>query len=223
MAKVDNDDLIQKYMTPLAKSRKAKCTYTCIYKKENQYFWRVKIIPYIQGQYTILIDIKLWQYDEFITSITHPNEPQHFTDKQRHQGFFAMKPYRICRRDIDVPINPVTNTADMGQLELWCSEVFNDSIARIDSFIRSVESEYGGLNNFLIANATNDPLMAAFACAFAGEYRKAEEILLDAIKKQLRFERCFGSAQRDLSNVLLDYCKAQQTGENWTKDKVIAG
>ena len=64
MAKVDNDDLIQKYMTPLAKSRKAKCTYTCIYKKENQYFWRVKIIPYIQGQYTILIDIKLWQYDE---------------------------------------------------------------------------------------------------------------------------------------------------------------
>ena len=223
MSKIDNDDLIQEYMKPLAKERKAKCTYTCIYKKEGAYFWRIKIIPYIKGQYTIFVNIKLWQYDEFLTSITHPDNPQRFTDKRRHQGFFAMVPYQICRRDIDAPIDPVTNVADVNQLKNWCEDVYQDAISRIDSFVRLVENDYQGLNNFLIANAVNDPLMAAFALIYNAEYSKATEMLEKSQEKQLKFERSFGTVSRDLRDVLLDFCNVRLDGREWTRDMVLGG
>ena len=223
MAKIDNDELIQEYMKSIVKVRKAKCTYTCIYKKEPPYFWQIKIIPYIQGQYTILVDIKLWEYDEFLTSITHPDEPQHFTDKMRYQGFFAMKPYRIIRRDIDAPIDPITNIADTDKLKIWCEDVFNDAIDRIDTFTAGVKKEYGGLNDYLISNTNNDPITAAFACLFVNDYEQAERLLNIAVKNGFIFDRSFGSVNRDLRDVLLDYCHAKQSGKEWTRNMVLGG
>ena len=223
MAIIDYDDLILAYMKPLAKHRKAKCAYTCIYKKEKLYFWQIKIIPYIKGQYTIIIGIKLWEYDEFLTSITHPDESQHFTDKMRYQGFFAMKPYTIIRRDIDAPIDLLTNVADTDKLQIWCEDVYHDAIDRIDTFIAEVENEYGGLNSFLIANADSDPIMAAFANIFAKNYDQAEILLNIAVQKGHIFNRCFGSVNRDLRDVLLDYCHAKQFGKEWTRNMVLGG
>lgn len=223
MAKIDNNDLIRDYMKPLAKIRKAKSTYTCVYKKENPYFWRIVTIPYIQGKYTILVEIKLWQYDEFLTSITHPHEPPHFTDKLRHEGFFAMRPHTIIRRDIDVPIDPITNVADTEKLKIWCEEVFNDAVDRIDTFVEEVEKEYDGLNNYLISNADNDPITAAFAYLFVNDYEQAEILLNIAVKNGFTFNRCFGSANRDLRDVLLDYCHTKQSGKEWKRNMVLGG
>lgn len=223
MTKVDNNDLIRDFMKPFAKERKAKATYTCVYKKEDPYFWRIVTIPYIQGQYTVFVDIKLWQYDEFLTSITHPHSPPRFTDKLRHEGFFAMRPYSICRRDIGVPIDSVTNIANTELLQEWCKDVFQDAIKRIDGFVQMVESEYAGLNDFIIKNADNDLILAAFACIYDGNYADAEVFLKKAKEKEIVFNRSFGSATRDLRDVLMDYCEVKRLGIEWTRDMVLSG
>ncbi len=223
MKNIDKNDLICAEMKVLVKSRKAKATYTCVYKREEPYFWFFTIKPRGRFKYVIDLYIKLTRYDEFVTSITHPNEVMRFTDKMRYEGFFSMRPFQICEYLIDGPFGAEEGASDSNCLTTWCENVYRDAIKQIDEFICESESKHSGLNQFLIDNGESNPLMAGFASLYKGDYSSSVKFLQSAKERSLTFGRSFGSIHHDLRDVLLDYCKAKKDGIKWTRDLVLAG
>ena len=217
------DRIIKESFEPLVKGRKAKNTLGCIYKKEGEYFWTISNKPYSMNKRRIEIGIKLWRYDELLCSITHPDEKVVFQDKLRWNGFSAMSAYQIKSYHSEYPYNTVTKCIDPDELEIWSKGIFEDSIEAIDSFIHMVEIQYGDLNEYHIANFEHDPLMAAFACISKERYQQAEVFLQIATERSLTFHRSYGSVNRDLRDVLKDYCISHLTGMKWTRDMVVYG
>lgn len=216
------DKAFRDTMKQIVKPRKAKVTTYCIYKKENDYFWYIKITPYSYTKRRVAVYIKPWRYDELLFSISHPGEELHFTDKLRYNGFSAMDSFVLdCSYYLEDFSNQTeVNTADF---ELWCRQLFDTSIKKLDDFISVVEKEYGSLEEYHIANCKNNLLNAAFASVSLGRYDEAEKFLNEAKIQNLLFNRSYGSITHDLRDVLLDYCHAKQAGTDWTRNMVLGG
>lgn len=219
---MDKMILIRDCMKPLAKTRGAKSTYGYVYKKDNDYLWKIDLIPYLVYQFSVITTIKPWKYDELLYSIINPQTELHFTDKMRCESFAAMKPYQISRIDIDFPMEANTYRTKTEELNQWCTDVFQNAISTIDDFIKMID-EQGGLNHYLIHNAEHNLLMAAFAYISCENFEQAEVCLKKAEEEKLLYNRCFGSMNRDLRDVLLDYCYTMQNGMEWTRENVLLG
>ena len=215
------DREIKLHMTPLAKSRKAKATNRGIYKKDGVLFWGVSIRQYSSLRCCVMVKIKPWHYDELLLSITHPEDTIHFTDKLRWDGFSAMSMYCIEKRFYPYPEKDKNGNIDQSLLSAWCQEIYENAMEILDSFCAKLDSEYGDLDGFHIANSDEDLLTAAFAYISRREYQNAERLLIEAQERNLVFNRSYGSYTRDIRDVLLDYCKAQRLGQKWTSRMVV--
>lgn len=215
------EKMIKEGFGPYVKKRKAKNSYGCIYKKENDYFWSISYTTYSRKEIRVVVKIKLWHYDELLNSITNPDEIIHFPDKMRWNGFSAMDSIWIT--DFLVPDlwEDESKVVSESSVDEWCRMVFEKSILAIDDFIESVKTVHGNLNEFLISKAEDDPLMAAFAFIDKKEYETAKNYLQTAVQKNMIFRRSYGSFRHDLRDVLIDYCVCMLNNDTWNREKVI--
>lgn len=216
------DKAFRDTMKQIVSPRKAKVTNGCIYKKENDYFWYIAVKPYSKTKRRVSVCIKPWHYDELLFSISNPGEELHFTDKLRWNGFNAMTSFILDYSHYPENFSSQTEV-NSNDFELWCRELFDTSIKKLDDFIAMVEKDYGGLEEYHIANRENDLLNAAFASVSLERYDEAEKFLNEAKIQNLLFNRSYGSVRHDLRDVLLDYCHAKQTGADWTRNMVLGG
>lgn len=214
---------IKEQMLLLAKNRKAKVCLDGVFKKEGQYFWCIYIKQYSSQRYAVTVELKPWKYDELLFSITHPGENLKFSDKLRWNGFSAMSMFIIKKTYYPWPAKNDAGEITTVMIADWCKNIFNESMCILDSFCEKIKEEYGELDNFHIAHAESNKLLAAFACIAQGDFQTAERFLLEAREDNLVFNRSFGSYSRDLRDVLLDYCEVSMAGKEWTKELVVNG
>lgn len=199
-------------MKVLAKDIRAKATTSCIYKKDNEYFWYIQDTPHTSNTRMVTIGIKPWRYDELVLSIAHPEEPNHITDKLRWDGVYVAPCFIISQKAYELPIDP-SGRIDFGRIPEMCKTIFDDSIERISEFCKMIETEYGDMNEFHIHRASIDPLSAGLAHIDRKEYPQAAEHFRIAKEKRLSFHWCFGSTKRDLRDVLQEYCLLSQSSQ----------
>lgn len=215
------DRLIKKAFEPYAKSRKAKSTVGCVYKKEGDYYWVILMKPHSKYQCTIITGIKPWRYDELLNSIIDPDEKMHFTDLMRWNSYVAMDMYYINKRYYEYPDGSDEDNIPIESLEQWCGMIFSQEIEEIDKFVSEIEAKYDNMSEFYIANASIDILSAAFAYIDEQKYENAMRLLIKAREEGREYQRYYGSIDRDLREILYDYCKVKLEGGKWDKQSVL--
>ena len=206
-------------MKVLAKDIRAKVTTSCVYKKDNEYFWYIQDTPHLNNTRMVTIGIKPWHYDELVLSIAYPEETIHITDKLRWDGAYMAPCFIISQKAYELPID-TSGRIDFGKIPEMCKMILDDSMGCISEFWKNIENAYGDINEFHIQRASTDPLGAGLAHIDRKEYLQAIEQFRVAKKRRLAFHWCFGSTKRDLRDVLLDYCIVSQSGQKWTKEMV---
>ena len=222
--KTSINKLIRDTFQPIAKKRKAKSTLFGLYQKKDPYYWY--IYHHSQSeQYQVQIKVKLWRYDEMIDSIVHPDNPVRFTDIMRHECVSAMPFHLIAEREYEFPCGATADNlrelAEEADFVPWCESIFNDCMEILDGFISDAEQHYGGLGEYLIAHAEEDPHLAVFACLDRKDYEGALKTLAFMEEHHLTYNRCYGAYSRDLRDVLKDYCTVTRQGGFWTSAQVV--
>lgn len=224
MAKSEKEQLrscMKESMKVLAKDIRAKVAISCVYKKDKEYFWYIQDTPHLSNTRMVTIGIKPWRYDELVLSIAHPEETIRITDKLRWDGVFVAPCFIIRQKEYELPIN-TSGQIDFGKIPEMCKTIFDESVECITEFCKTIETEYGDINEFHILRASIDPLTAGLALLDGRKYQQAIEQFRIAEQKRLSFNWCFGSRKRDLRDVLVDYCFVSESGQKWTKEMVAA-
>lgn len=226
---------VRNKMKEIAKEHKVKATIGGFYAKCGNYFWAIQNTPYSFHSRYVHSGIKPWSWDETLDAIVHPNNPSHFTDLSRWGGGSAMKLYFFAPEVVrfDAELDGKNTIIREGELDRITREIFESEKAKIDNLIQVVATQYEDFDEYCIANADYTSwrfcgrLYAGFAAIRKGRYAQAMEFLLRAKGEvetreyTTRFCFCYGRYDRDLRDVLIDYCKTMIEGSEWTDEKIV--
>ena len=216
-----------------------------LYKKSSPYFYSAFYYCngiYKEGTISFIVDIgvKYMRYDELRYSIISPDESIKFTDKLRANSM-AMCPCHFIRENVAFDWDESEE-----QLSRVCNELL-DYIERVQKeFLHKAEMQYGGLDNFYVANENEYPLMAGLTyverCLFKDAERcfrnskdgdnilmsfsaftedQVKRLIRDGIKPYKR-QNDYGFSKSE-KRILVDYALAMQVGGIWNSDRLKFG
>ncbi len=198
----------------------------CVYQKIGNVFWSANFIYgffLVDGQLKITVNSQLKPYgsDEVQFSIIEPKKKHRITDALRVNASFAAESLQI---DSEIYYFPCGNPADFtDKVEGYVRNIFNDLLKKRTTFLTSVVSDDGGLLPYLMNHWKDVPLDAGMAYLCKNDYNGARQCFELAEKKQLIWTKSIGRPGRYLHLIFIDYCKAMQSGVEWSDDLVSNG
>jgi len=101
--------------------------------------------------------------------------------------------------------------------------IFDSLLEKRAVFLTSVIKNDGGLSPYLINHWEDFPLEAGMACLCKSDYAGAKRCFESAEKRQCIWIKSIGKPGRYLHLIYIDYCKAKESGIEWTEALVVNG
>lgn len=226
---------VRSKMRELAKEYGVKASAGGFYAKSGDYFWTIQNVPRSYDSRDVLSGLKPWSWDETLDQIVHPGHQRRYTDLSRWTGSSAMRMYYLPQEvyTFQVEWSGKDILIEPEELERVTRAIFTEQKTKIDALIHLAETQYGGFDAYCIARADDTPalysglLYAGFAAAREKKYAQALEFLTRAKAEKTNqfnsFHFIYGRPDRDLRDVLADYCRAMLEGAEWTDANVVRG
>ena len=198
----------------------------CAYQKLGEVFWKASFFCgsfLVDGQLKVTVQnqIKHCDFDAIQFSIIEPGKKRRITDALRVNASFAAGSLQI---DSKTYYFPCDDTADFaGKADGYVREILDALLAKRTEFLTSALSNDGGLLPYLTNHWRDIPLEAGMAYLCESDYNGARRCFELAEKKQHIWQKSIGKSGRYLHLIFIDYCKAMQSGIEWTDDLVVNG
>lgn len=203
-------------------SKRAFCTY----QKLGEVFWNADFFCgsfLADGKLKVTVHnkIKHCDFDAIQFSIIEPGKKHRITDALRVNASFAAGSLQIDSKTYYFPCDNATDFAD--KAAGYVQVIFDDLLEKRTEFLTSTMSNDGGLLPYLMNHWQDIPLEAGMAYLCESDYSGAKRSFELAEKKQCIWRKSIGKAGRYLHLIFIDYCKAMQSGIEWTDDLVVNG
>lgn len=197
-----------------------------VYQKVGNAFWSASFICgffLVDGQLKITVtnQLKPYGFDEVQFSIIDPTKKHRITDAMRVNASFAAASVQIDSKIYFFPCGDPTDFAD--KVEGYVRNIFDELFERRNAFLTSAMANDGGLLPYLMNHWQDIPLEAGMSYLYAKDYSSARQCFELADKKHIICSKCIGSPERYLHLIFIDYCKAMQSGIEWSDDLVVNG
>lgn len=198
----------------------------CAYQKLEDVFWEATFLCgsfLVDGQLKVTVTnkIKHCDFDAIQFSIIEPGKNHRITDALRANASFAAGALQIDSRIYYLPCG---DTADFaGKAAEYVRAILDDLLGRRTEFLTSALSNDGGLLPYLMNHWEEIPLEAGMAYLCKGDYNGAQRCFELAERKQCIWRKSIGRVGRYLHLIFIDYCKAMQSGIEWTDTLVVNG
>lgn len=198
----------------------------CAYQKVGDVFWSASFICrsfLVDGQLKVTVNSRIKPYgiDEIQFSIIGPEKKHRVTDAMRVNASFAAESLQI---NSEIYYFPCGDLADFtAKVEGYVRDIFDDLLKKRTTFLTSVMSSDGGFLPYLMNHWEDIPLEAGMAYLCNKDYSSARKCFELAEKKQLVWLKSIGKPGRYLHLIFIDYCKAMQSGIEWTNSLVEEG
>jgi len=192
----------------------------CAYERLENIFWSANFLYgsfLVDGQLKITVNsqVKPYEFDVVQFSIIEPEKPHRITDSQRVNASFAAGSLQI---DSNIYYFPCNDPVDFSErAEGYVRTIFDDLLKKRTIFLTSVMKSDGGLLPYLMNHWEDIPLEAGMAYLCKGDYAGAKRCFELAEKKQRIWMKSIGKPGRYLHLIFIDYCKAMESGVEWTK------
>lgn len=236
-------DILYETMKIVAKQRNIKASpQHDLYKKSEPYFYHVFYgfdfrHPYKPetGATNIILDItvKYSRFDELRWGIISPGNDLKFTDKVRANSIAACEasfPRKSLSFKCDGSKDGLCRLCE--DILDWLEKFYRD-------FFKSIEKDYGTLEEYYIANKEDNPMLAGLVYIERGQFQNAEKCfrlpnmscknsctsIRPVTKEQLArvSVSCEQPYRRSDYERLLDYTIAMQHGVKWTEETAAYG
>lgn len=197
-----------------------------IYQKIGNDFWIASFLCgffLVDGQLKITVtsQIKPYGFDEIQFSIIDPAKKHRITDALRVNASFAAGSLQIDSKIYYLPCGDPTDFAD--KVKGYVRDILDELFEKRTAFLTSATANDGGLLPYLMNHWQDIPLEAGMAYLYAKDYSSARQCFELAEKKHIIWLKSIGRAGRYLHLIYIDYCKAMQSGVEWSDDLVVNG
>lgn len=198
----------------------------CAYQKIGDVFWSASFICgffLVDGRLKITVNNELKPYglDEVQFSIIDPAKKHRITDALRVNASFAAASVQIDSKIYYFPCGDPTDFAE--RVEGYVRDIFDELFEKRTAFLTSAMANDGGLLPYLMNHWQDIPLEAGMAHLYTKNYSGARQCFELAEKRQTIWLKSIGRAGRYLHLIFIDYCKAMQSGIEWSDDLVVNG
>lgn len=198
----------------------------CAYERLENVFWHANFLcgSFLadnQLKITVNSQVKPYEFDVVQFSIMEPHKTHRITDALRVNASFAAGSLQI---DSATYIFPCSDPVDFAnRVEAYVRVIFHDLLEKRAAFLTSVTQNDGDLSTYLINHWENIPLEAGMAYLCKSDYPGAKRCFELAEKKHCIWMKSIGKPGRYLHLIFIDYCKAMESGVEWTKALVENG
>lgn len=198
----------------------------CAYQKIGDDFWSASFLCdvfLVDGQLKITVnsELKPCGFDEIQFSIIDPTKKHRITDALRVSASFAAESLQIDSKIYYFPCGDPTDFAD--RVEGYVRDILDELFEKRTAFLTSAMANDGGLLPYLMNHWQDIPLEAGMAYLCKNDYDGAIQCFELAEKKQIIWRKSIGRPGRYLHLIFIDYCKAMQSGVEWSDDLVVNG
>jgi len=198
----------------------------CAYERLEDVFWSANFLCgsfLADGQLKITVNsqVKPCEFDVIQFSIIDPQKPHRITDALRVNAAFAAGSLQIDSTTYSFPCNDPAGFSD--RAEGYTRAIFDDLLEKRTAFLTSAAQIDGGLSPYLMNHWKDVPLEAGMAYLCKSDYDGARRCFELAEKKQRIWMKSIGKPGRYLHLVFIDYCKAMESGVEWTEALVENG
>lgn len=197
-----------------------------VYQRLENVFWSAAFFCgsfLVDNQLKITVNnrVKLYESDAIQFSIIEPGKKHRITDALRVNASFAAGSLQIDTNTYYFPCGDPADFAD--KVEGYVRTILDDLVEKRTAFITSAIQNDGGLSQYLMNHWEDIPLDAGMAYLCKGDYHAARRCFELAEKKRCIWMKSIGKPGRYLHLIFIDYCKAMESGVEWTEALVENG
>ncbi len=198
----------------------------CAYQRSGDVFWSADFFCgyfLAGGQLEVTVDhqVKPCDFDTIQFSIIEPERKRRITDALRANASFAAGSLKIGSNTYRFPCGDPADFA--GKVDGYVRAIFDELLEKRTAFLTSVTQNDGGLLPYLMDHWEDIPLEAGMACLCEGDYDGARRCFELAEEERIIWMKSIGRSGRYLHLIFIDYCKAMQSGLEWTEALVLNG